>query len=46
MVSQAGTPDFWPSAIVASGRWVVDSTAASAAGSPLAMQEANTLCLM
>ena len=46
IVFQAGTPLCWVSAIVASGPCVAARTCAWVAGRPLAMQDANTLCLM
>src|SRR5258706_15426186 len=46
IVFQAGTPDFWVSAMDVSGRWVAASTPASRAGRPLAMHVWNTLCLI
>src|SRR5215469_1507809 len=45
MVFQAGTLDLSIKALVASGRWVAASTAASLAGRPLAKQPGKTLCL-
>lgn len=38
-------PLFWLSAMVDSGSWVAVSILASLAGSPLAKQEGNRLCL-
>src|SRR5271166_3881505 len=46
IVCQAGTPDFWVSAMVESGRWVAARICASLVGKPLARQDGNTLCLM
>ena len=47
IVFQAGTPDFWVSAIVDSGACVAAETRGLARrGKPLAMQDGNTLCLM
>ena len=45
IVFQAGTPDFWVSAMELSGRWVAASILASLAGRPLAMQDGNTVLL-
>src|SRR5579862_9577034 len=43
MVFQAGTPDGWVRAMVASGAWSAASAWASRAGRPLAMHEGNAL---
>src|SRR5690242_16368798 len=46
MVFQAGAPDGWVRAIVASGAWSAARTRASRAGSPLAMHAGNALWVM
>src|ERR1700755_1170306 len=46
MVFQAGTPDGWVRAIVASGAWSAARTWASRAGNSLAMHDGNALWVM